>query len=151
MVGILAQVGNVGGASPHPRAARCAPRRLGTSAGMAAAAGAPLRVELSGGPQVHVRPPAASARSPLGKPAEPGPGDTAGYRPAKHDQLHGQQAFARSGLGAPASTATVHAEFEAQRQAVLELRRVLEERDEELAAARETNRRLMNQLNRSGA
>jgi hypothetical protein len=63
----------------------------------------------------------------------------------------GQQAFARSGLGAPASTAAVHAEFEAQRQAVLELRRVLEERDEELAAARETNRRLMNQLNRSGA
>jgi hypothetical protein len=27
---------------------------------------------------------------------------------------------------------------------------VLDERDEELAAARETNRRLMNQLNRSG-
>jgi len=28
---------------------------------------------------------------------------------------------------------------------------VLEERDEELAAARKTNRRLMTQLNRSGA
>ena len=66
-------------------------------------------------------------------------------------ELLGQQAFARSGLGAPASTAAVHAEFEAQRQAVLDLRRVLEERDEELAAARETNRRLMNQLNRSRA
>jgi hypothetical protein len=34
------------------------------------------------------------------------------------------------------------------RQAHLDLKRVVEERDEELAAARETNRRLMNQLNR---
>jgi hypothetical protein len=34
------------------------------------------------------------------------------------------------------------------RQANLDLKRVVEERDEELAAARETNRRLMNQLNR---
>jgi Family of unknown function (DUF6262) len=66
-------------------------------------------------------------------------------------ELLGQQAFDRSGLGAPASTVAVHAELEAQRQAVLDLRRVLEERDEELAAARETNRQLMNQLNRSGA
>jgi hypothetical protein len=66
-------------------------------------------------------------------------------------ELLGQQAFDCSGLGAPASTVAVHAELEAQRQAVLDLRRVLEERDEELAAARETNRQLMNQLNRSGA
>lgn len=66
-------------------------------------------------------------------------------------ELLGQQAFDRSGLGGPASTAAVHAELEAQRQAVLDLQRLLEERDEELAAARETNRRLMNQLNRSGA
>ena len=65
--------------------------------------------------------------------------------------LLGQQAFDRSGLGAPASTAAVHAELKAQRQAVLDLRRALEERDEELAAARETNRRLMNQLNRSSS
>jgi hypothetical protein len=66
-------------------------------------------------------------------------------------ELLGQQAFDRSGLGAPASTAAIHAELEAQRQTVLDLRRVLEARDEELAAARETNRRLMNQLNRPGA
>jgi hypothetical protein len=66
-------------------------------------------------------------------------------------ELLGQQAFDRSGLGAPASAAAVHAELEAQRQTVLDLRRVLDERGEELAAARETNRRLMNQLNRSGA
>jgi hypothetical protein len=66
-------------------------------------------------------------------------------------EVLGQQAFERSGLGAPAGTAAVQAELEAQRQTVLGLRRMLEERDEELAAARETNRRLMNQLNRSGA
>jgi hypothetical protein len=66
-------------------------------------------------------------------------------------EVLGQQAFDRSGLGAPASTAAVHAELEAQRQTVLDLRLALEERGEELAAARETNRRLMNQLNRSGA
>ena len=66
-------------------------------------------------------------------------------------ELLGQQAFDRSGLGAPASTAAVHAELEAQRQTVLGLRRVLDERDEELAAARESNRQLINQLNRPGA
>lgn len=32
---------------------------------------------------------------------------------------------------------------------MLDLKRALDERDEELAAARETNRRLMNQLNRT--
>ena len=63
-------------------------------------------------------------------------------------ELLGQQAFERSGLGAPTSTAALQAELEQQRQANLDLKRVLEERDEELAAARETNRRLMNQLNR---
>jgi uncharacterized protein DUF6262 len=65
-------------------------------------------------------------------------------------ELLGQQAFDRSGLGGPASTAAIQAELETQRQSVLDLRRALEERDEELAAARETSRRLMNQLNRSG-
>jgi len=64
-------------------------------------------------------------------------------------ELLGQQAFERSGLGAPASTAAVHAELEAQRQTILDIKRALEERDEELAAVRETNHRLMNQLNRS--
>jgi hypothetical protein len=64
-------------------------------------------------------------------------------------ELLGQQAFERSGLGSPASTAAVQAELEAQRQTILDLKRALEERDEELAAVRETNHRLMNQLNRS--
>jgi hypothetical protein len=66
-------------------------------------------------------------------------------------ELLGQQAFERSGLGASASTAAVQAELEAQRQTILDLKRALEERDEELAAVRETNHRLMNQLNRSSS
>jgi hypothetical protein len=64
-------------------------------------------------------------------------------------ELLGQAAFDRSGLGAPTGTAALQDELETQKQTVLDLRRLLEERDEELAAARETNRRLMNQLNRS--
>ena len=47
--------------------------------------------------------------------------------------------------------AAIQAELNAERQAVLGLRRELEERDDELAAAREANRRLMNQVNRPGA
>lgn len=65
--------------------------------------------------------------------------------------LLGQHAFERSGLGAPANTAALQAEIDHHRQTVLDLTRALEERDEELAAARETNRRLMAQLNRSTA
>lgn len=58
-------------------------------------------------------------------------------------ELLGQQASYRSGLGAPAGTAAIQAELEAERQAALDHRRALEERDDELAAARETRRRLM--------
>jgi hypothetical protein len=54
-----------------------------------------------------------------------------------------------SRLGAPASLAAVHAELETQRQTVFDLRAALNEPDEELAAARETNRRLINELNRT--
>ena len=66
-------------------------------------------------------------------------------------ELLGQQAFHRSGLGAPAGTAALHADLAEQQQTVLDLKRRLEERDEELAAAREANRRLINQLNRPGS
>ena len=61
----------------------------------------------------------------------------------------GRWAAIGSGLGAPASHAAIQTELDAERQAVIDLRRALEERDEELAAARETSRRLMNKLNRS--
>lgn len=65
-------------------------------------------------------------------------------------ELLGQQAHDRTGLGAPAPTAALQAELDAHRQAALDLQQALQERDEELAAARETNRRLMSQLNRPG-
>lgn len=58
----------------------------------------------------------------------------------------GDQAFHRTGLAA--STADLHAQLTEQTQANLELKRVLGEREEELAAARETIRRLMNEINR---
>lgn len=63
-------------------------------------------------------------------------------------ELLGHQAFERSGLGAVTNTAALQTEIDRQRQSVLDLTRALEERDEELAAARETNRRLMTELNR---
>jgi hypothetical protein len=63
-------------------------------------------------------------------------------------ELLGHQAFERSGLGAATNTAALQTEIDQQRQTVLDLTRALEERDEELAAARETNRRLMTELNR---
>jgi hypothetical protein len=56
-----------------------------------------------------------------------------------------------SGLGAATNTAALQADLEHAAQANLELKRLLDERDEDLAATRETNRRLMNQLNRSGS
>ncbi len=64
-------------------------------------------------------------------------------------ELLGNHAFERSGLGATTDTAALRDDNENLQQANLELKRLLEERDEDLAAARETNRRLMNQLNRS--
>lgn len=60
----------------------------------------------------------------------------------------GSRAFERSGLGAPTGIAALQAELEAEKQANLELKGLLEERDEELGAARETIRRLMGELNR---
>jgi len=56
----------------------------------------------------------------------------------------GQQAFERSGLGAPTATDALQADLE---QLVLDLTARVEELDEELAAAREVNRGLMAELN----
>jgi Family of unknown function (DUF6262) len=64
-------------------------------------------------------------------------------------EILGIQAFERSGLGAPAGTRHLETEIDKQRQEILDLRRVLEERDEELAGAREAHRRLMAELNRT--
>jgi cell division protein FtsB len=64
-------------------------------------------------------------------------------------EMLGQQAFERSGLGAPAATAALQDELEHQKQLVLDLTGRVEELDEELAAAREANRGLMAELNRT--
>jgi cell division protein FtsB len=64
-------------------------------------------------------------------------------------EMLGQQAFERSGLGAPTATAAVQDELEHHRQLVLDLTSRIEELDEELAAAREANRGLMAELNRA--
>ena len=62
-------------------------------------------------------------------------------------ELLGQQAFERSGLGVPATAAGLQTELEHHKQLVIELRARLDEREEELAAAREANRSLMAELN----
>jgi hypothetical protein len=60
----------------------------------------------------------------------------------------GQQAFERSGLGAPTSTTVLRDELEHHKQLVLDLTNRIDELEEELAAAREANRGLMAELNR---
>lgn len=64
--------------------------------------------------------------------------------------LLGEQAHQRSGLGAPPPTARLEREAKEARQHALDLRRALEERDEELGALREAYRRLMTERNRAG-
>ena len=76
---------------------------------------------------------------------------TQGGLPTHPDWYYNLKANPKIKAEVGTQTFTVLAEELDDTQAVLDLRRVLEERDEELAAARETNRRLMNQLNRSGA
>jgi hypothetical protein len=62
-------------------------------------------------------------------------------------ELLGTQISQRTGLGAPDDAAALREQADNLRQQVLDLRKTLGERDEELAAAREANRRLMAELN----
>jgi chromosome segregation ATPase len=62
-------------------------------------------------------------------------------------ELLGTQISQRTGLGAPDDAAALREQADSLRQQILDLRTTLEERDEELAAAREANRRLMAELN----
>src|SRR5512132_3955607 len=63
----------------------------------------------------------------------------------------GAETFQRSGLGASADTAALQAQVGQLQQRVLDLERTLEEREEELGAAREAHRRLMAEHNRATA
>jgi hypothetical protein len=60
----------------------------------------------------------------------------------------GQQVWRETGLGAPDETARLEARVAFLEQEGLDLRQQLEERDEELAAARAANRTLLAQSNR---
>ena len=62
-------------------------------------------------------------------------------------ELLGTQISQRTGLGALDDAAALREQAGSLRQQILDLRKTLEERDEELAAAREANRRLMAELN----
>lgn len=59
----------------------------------------------------------------------------------------GQAAFRESGLGAPDDIHSLQDALTDRDQQLLELRRQLEERDDELTADRAANRELMTQLN----
>ena len=59
----------------------------------------------------------------------------------------GEQAWRESGLGAPADIDALNQKITHLEQQVIDLRMQLEERDEDLAAARTTSRELMTQLN----
>jgi chromosome segregation ATPase len=64
-------------------------------------------------------------------------------------ELLGTQISQRTGLGSPPDIAALKDQVQALEQENLDLRRRAEERDEELAAAREANRRLMTELNKA--
>lgn len=68
---------------------------------------------------------------------------------ARLSELLGVHAASCAGLG-PLDTADAEAELHQLRQHVRDLRQVVEERDEELAAVREAHRRLMTEVNRPG-
>ncbi|HEY3002702.1 MAG TPA: hypothetical protein VGJ44_10135 [Kribbellaceae bacterium] len=59
----------------------------------------------------------------------------------------GEAVFRDSGLGAPDDIRSLQQALTDREQQLLELRRQLEERGDELAAARAANRELMTQLN----
>jgi transposase-like protein len=63
----------------------------------------------------------------------------------------GDQAWRESGLGAPDDTQTLQHRITDLEQHVVELRRQLAEKDDDLDAARATNRELMTTLNRAAS
>jgi hypothetical protein len=130
------------------------------------------RVRRPSAPQLHPPPPGPTRRADSRgcHPAEPATGNSAtsiaspradllNIR-AQNTRLHqhinalekrlssqlGEAAFRDSGLGAPHDLHNLQTAL-TDREQLLELRRQLEERSDELAAARATNRELMTQLN----
>ncbi|NWL10449.1 hypothetical protein DM793_03915 [Paenarthrobacter nitroguajacolicus] len=70
---------------------------------------------------------------------------------ARLSELLGEQAYSRTGLGAPHNHAVLEDQNHTLQNEIQELQAKLQDRDEELGAAREANRQLMGQLNKAAA
>lgn len=70
---------------------------------------------------------------------------------ARLSELLGEQACSRTGLGAPRNHAALEEQNQTLQNAIQELQAKLQDQEEELGAAREANRQLMGQLNKSAA
>lgn len=70
---------------------------------------------------------------------------------ARLSELLGEQAYSRTGLGAPRNHAALEEQNHRLQNEIQELRAKLQDQEEELGAAREANRQLMGQLNKTAA
>jgi chromosome segregation ATPase len=66
-------------------------------------------------------------------------------------ELLGEQAYSRTGLGAPHDHAALEEQNQTLQNEIQELQAKLQDQEEELGAAREANRQLMGQLNKTAA
>jgi hypothetical protein len=67
---------------------------------------------------------------------------------ARLSELLGEQAYSRTGLGAPRNHAALEEQNHTLQNEIEELRAKMQDQEEELGAAREANRQLIGQLNR---
>lgn len=70
---------------------------------------------------------------------------------ARLSELLGEQAYSRTGLGAPRNHAALEEQNQTLQNEIQELQAKLQHQGEELGAAREANRQLIGQLNRTAA
>lgn len=68
---------------------------------------------------------------------------------ARLSEILGEQAYSRTGLGAPSDHAALEGQNQTLQNEIQELRAKLQDQEEELGAAREANRQLMGHLNRT--
>ncbi|MGX9901185.1 DUF6262 family protein [Arthrobacter sp. SA17] len=66
-------------------------------------------------------------------------------------ELLGEQAYSRTGLGAPRNHAALEEQNQTVQNEIQELQAKLQDQEEEIGAAREANRQLMGQLNKTAA
>lgn len=68
---------------------------------------------------------------------------------ARLSEILGEQAYSRTGLGAPQDHAALEEQNQILQNEIQELRARLQDQEEELGAAREANRQLIGQLNKT--